>query len=161
MTSILPPIPCFVFTIFEPLSLLAGWLGPTFFTEYFAKSQLPSNNNAWTSSNWPTTKILTLQLGNVYGLLAMVGIGVLYQTTEAKVVRNFILACAIADLGHLFVTYTVMERHFWDVSHWNDVAWGNIGVTTFLFIIRCLYLAGTLGDDRIPQTTKQKSGKDA
>ena len=38
----------------------------------------------------------------------MVGVGVLYTTTEAKVVRNFLLACAIADVGHLYVTYAVM-----------------------------------------------------
>ena len=38
----------------------------------------------------------------------MVGVGVLYGTTEAKVVHNFLLACAIADVGHLYVTYAVM-----------------------------------------------------
>lgn len=38
----------------------------------------------------------------------MIGVGVLYATTEAKVVRNFLLACAIADVGHLYVTYAVM-----------------------------------------------------
>ena len=38
----------------------------------------------------------------------MVGVGVLYATTEIKVVRNFLLACAIADVGHLYVTYVVM-----------------------------------------------------
>ena len=38
----------------------------------------------------------------------MVGVGVLYGTTEAKVVRNFLLACAIADVGHLYVTYAIM-----------------------------------------------------
>ena len=39
----------------------------------------------------------------------MVGIGVLYSTTEAKVVRNFLLACAIADVGHLYVTCAVIH----------------------------------------------------
>lgn len=38
----------------------------------------------------------------------MVGVGVLYATTEAKVVRNFLLACAVADVGHLYVTFAVM-----------------------------------------------------
>ena len=38
----------------------------------------------------------------------MVGVGILYTTTEAKVVRNFMLACACADIGHLYVTYAVM-----------------------------------------------------
>ena len=38
----------------------------------------------------------------------MIGVGVLYATTEAKVVRNFLLACSIADVDHLYVTYAVM-----------------------------------------------------
>ena len=74
-------------------------------------------------------------------------------------VRNFLLACAIADVGHLYVTYSVMGWHFWDVAHWNDVAWGNIGVTAFLFVTRCCYLAGTLGNDRVAENTKQRLAK--
>ena len=49
----------------------------------------------------------------------MVGVSVLYTTTEANVVRNFLLACAVADIGHLYVTYVSildrflsLERHF-------------------------------------------------
>ena len=38
----------------------------------------------------------------------MIGVGVLYTTREAKVVRNYLLACAIADVGHLYATYAVM-----------------------------------------------------
>jgi len=159
MASILPPIPRFIFTIFEPLTLVAGWLGPTFSTEYFVTAQLPSTNTAWATSTWPTTQILALQLGNVYGLLGMIGVGVLYQTTETKVMRNFLLACAVADVGHLYVTYAVMGKDFWDVAQWNDVAWGNIGITGFLFIVRCLYLAGALGNDRVLEKTKQETKK--
>lgn len=106
MVSIMPPIPRFIFTIFEPIALLAGYLSPVLDTTGFINSQLPANSI--TLSPTPTNRILALQLGNVYGLLAMVGVGVLYSTTEARVVRNFLLACAIADVGHLYVTYTVM-----------------------------------------------------
>ena len=107
MASILPPFPRFVFTIFEPIALVAGYLSPMLDTTGFVNSQLPATTII-TISPTATNRILALQLGNVYGLLAMVGVGVLYATTEAKVVRNFLIACAIADIGHLYVTYAVM-----------------------------------------------------
>ena len=156
MASILPPIPRFMFTVFEPLSLIAGWLSPTFSTEYFVRSQIPSVTTAFTTTTWPTTRVLALQLGNVYGLLGLLGVGVLYQTTEPKVVRNFLLACAIGDVGHLYVTYMVMEGPFWDIGRWNVMAWGNIGVTLMLLITRCLYLMGYLGKDKVESSDRQR-----
>lgn len=107
MASILPPFPCFIFTVFEPIALVAGYLSPLLDTTGFVNSQLPATSTT-TISPTATNRILALQLGNLYGLLAMVGVGVLYTTTEAEVVRNFLLACAIADMGHLYVTYAVM-----------------------------------------------------
>ena len=103
----LPPIPRFTFTIFEPFALVAGYLSPILDIRGFISSQLPSTSITITSPT-ATNRILALQLGNVYGLLAMIGVAVLYTTSEAKVVRNFLLACAIADVGHLYVTYAVM-----------------------------------------------------
>lgn len=163
MTSTLPPIPRFVFTIFEPLALVAGWFSPTFSTEYFVNSQLPSTSPTlvWATSTWPTTQVLALQLGNVYGLLAMIGIAVLYSTTEPKVVRNFLIACAIADVGHVYVTYAVMGgKAFFDLGQWNAMAWGNIGVTLGLLITRVAYLAGLLGEDRLVGDTKTAAKKE-
>lgn len=107
MTSILPPIPRFVFTVFEPIALVAGYLSPLLDTTGFVNSQLPTTSVTKTSLT-ATNRILALQLGNLYGLLFMVGIGVLYTTTEVRVVRNYLLACAIADVGHLYATYAVM-----------------------------------------------------
>lgn len=157
MTSLLRPIPRFVFTIFEPLALIAGWLSPTLSTEHFVNSQLPSaiSSSSWTTSTWPTTRVLALQLGNVYGLLAMIGIGILYQTTEPKVVRNFLVACAVADVGHLYATYAVMGgKSFVHVAQWNAMGWGNIGITLGLLVTRILYLMGALGEDRVVRSTK-------
>ena len=150
MTTILPPIPRFVFTIFEPIALLGGALSPLFDISFVVNSQIPS-----TPVNTPVTatdKILALQLCNCYGLLLMIGIGVLYTTAEASVVRNYMIACAVADVGHIAATYHVMGyEDFADVGSWNGMAWGNIGVTAFLFVSRVLYLVGVFGKDRIPQ----------
>ncbi|CAD6564502.1 MAG: hypothetical protein ASARMPRED_004444 [Alectoria sarmentosa] len=135
MASILPVFPRIVFTVFEPIALVAGYLAPMLDTTGFVNSQLPSTSIT-TMSPTATNHILALQLGNVYGLLAMVGVGVLYGTTEAKVVRNFLLACAIADVGHLYVTYAIMGyTDFIDVQGWNSMGWGNIGVTLGLLLL--------------------------
>ncbi|KAK4691484.1 hypothetical protein P7C71_g5526, partial [Lecanoromycetidae sp. Uapishka_2] len=157
MTSILPPIPRFVFTIFEPIALAAGFLCPMVDTPAFIQSQLPSTSSASASNVTisDSARIVALQLGNVYGLLAMIGVGILYTTTEPKVVRNFLLACAVADVGHLYVTYIVMgQEDFLDFQGWNQMAWGNIGITAGLLLVRVLYLTGALGQDRNVKSTR-------
>lgn len=73
----------------------------------------------------------------------------MYTTTEAKVVRNYLIACAIADVGHLAVTYHVMgHAEFFDVGRWNSMAWGNIAITTMLFVVRVGYLVGMFENRR-------------
>lgn len=102
-----------------------------------------------------TARVLALQLGNVYGLLAMIGVGILYTTTEAKVVRNYLLACAVADVGHLWATYAVMGHgDFVHFRGWNAMGWGNIGITAALLLTRLLYLSGILGQDGIVNSRK-------
>ncbi|KAI4237228.1 MAG: hypothetical protein LQ349_002024 [Xanthoria aureola] len=154
MSALLPPVPRLVFTILEPLACIGGYLAPILDTASFASAQVPSITPTQYTS---TTQILALQLGNCYGLIALIAIGVLYSTNEAKVVRNYLVACAIADIGHLWVTYEVLGyANFVDVKGWNSLAWGNVGFTFFLFVTRIAYLAGLLGKDRIAAGTKKR-----
>ncbi|KAG6367462.1 hypothetical protein INS49_001652 [Diaporthe citri] len=101
MSSRLPAFPRFIFTIFEPLSLIAGWAGATLDPSWFVKEQ--------TSTPSPTvddnSRLVALQLGNCYGLLFLAAVAVLYTTTELKVVRNYLIALWIADIGHIAVCY--------------------------------------------------------
>ena len=158
MAAILPAVPRFVFTIFEPLSLAAGFIAPIVDTQNFVNQQIPST--LLSTPLTTTNQVIALQLANVYGLVGMIGIGVLYSTSEAIVVRNYLLACAIADVGHLWFTYEGMGYDaFVDVQGWNSLAWGNIGVTFFLFIVRVLYLAGAFGEDRVVRSTKEAAKK--
>lgn len=146
MTTILPPIPRFVFTIFEPLTLITAYLAVARDPSTFVSTQLP---HLLPTPLTATSHILALQLGNLYGLLGLIGIAVLYTTTEPKVVRNFVIACAIADVGHLAVTYHVMGfADFMNLKGWNAMAWGNIGVTAGLFLTRIGYLVGMFGKGR-------------
>jgi hypothetical protein len=69
MTSVLPPIPRFIFTILEPISLLAGFVSVIVSPEWFVAEQVASSPLVALS---PNTTIVALQLGNIYLLLAMV-----------------------------------------------------------------------------------------
>jgi hypothetical protein len=101
--------------------------------------------------------MVTLQLGNVYLLLGMVGVVLLYTSTEPKVVRNYIIALALGDIGHLYFTYHGMgwDRYV-DAKSWNAVAIGNIGVTAGLLLFRVAYLTGLLGDDKVVDRRKKE-----
>ena len=153
MAAIFAPIPRLIFTVLEPISLLAGFLAPLYNTSYFVSAQVPSAIPTVLTS---TNRVLALQLGNCYGLVGLIGVGVLYATSEPKVARNYLLACAIADIGHLWATYAVIGyENFIDAGNWNDMAWGNIGITLALFIFRVLYLTGLLGQDRVVQSARK------
>ena len=132
MNCLLPAIPNFVFTIFEPLSLTAGAIGAVYDPEWFVAEQIAFSPLSKLSAN---ARVVTLQLGSIYFLLAMVGLAVLSATKEPKVVRNYVIALAVADVTHLAVTYSVLEhRRFTSVAQWNAMAYGNILVTVCIQI---------------------------
>ncbi|KAE8443438.1 hypothetical protein EG329_001835 [Mollisiaceae sp. DMI_Dod_QoI] len=154
MTSILPPIPRYVMTVFEPLSLVAGAVAPFISPEWFVAEQIPGHS---TQPITTQTAMVAYQLGNIYLLLAMVGIAVLYTTTEPKVVRNYVIALWLADIGHVAVTCWVMDyEKLVDVAGWNALTWGNIGATAGLFFVRTAYLLGLFGPDRKPVSSRAK-----
>ena len=105
--------------------------------------------------------MMTVQLGNLFALLLFIGLAVLYTSTEPKVIRNYIIALAIGDLGHLYVTYVSMGwERYWNWTAWNANAWGKIAVTAMLFAARMAYLGGLMGQDRVSvrQGKKRVSG---
>lgn len=56
------------------------------------------------------------------------------------------------------MTYAVLGyADFVDVRGWNSLAWGNIGFTFFLFVMRIVYLLGIFGDDRVVVSAKKAS----
>lgn len=62
------------------------------------------------------------RLGNIYLLLALVGIAVLYTTTEAKVVRNYAIALWIIDITHVGVTmHGLGVQKVFDIVNWNPL----------------------------------------
>jgi hypothetical protein len=62
--------------------------------------------------------------------MAFMGVAILFTTSELKVVRAYLVALWLGDIGHLaFTSYGLG----WDMSmsplKWNATTWGNIGMT--------------------------------
>ena len=82
--------------------------------------------------------VLAWQLGNLYLLMAFVGLFVLNSTSEVKVVRSYLWALWLGDIGHVaFSCYGLGKERMMNPSEWNGMAWGNIvfTVSTCLFPI--------------------------
>jgi len=73
----------------------------------------------------------------------MLGVFILNTTTEIKVVHAYIWALLIADVGHVGLTVASMGwAATMAVGDWSSVAFGNVALTSMLFVVRCVYLAG-------------------
>lgn len=128
MASQLPPFPRLVFTVLEPISLLAGWLPAASAPAWFMGEQLPGALRIEHAT--AHSLVVTRQLGNCYLLAFLVAIAVLYSTSEIKVVRNYLVALWIADITHVLTTALALGYEGTvQVRGWNATTWGNIGAT--------------------------------
>lgn len=173
MPTIFPTWPHVLFGVLEPLSLyvpslpvskqtthlltkyrVLGSLAPVYDLNGFIAGQTP---HVAPPPSHPSSVALAYQLGNLYSLMFLVGVGVLHTSTEPKVLRNYLIGLAIADVGHLYATYLGMGWDaFADVGAWNALTWGNIGATGFLFVNRLLYFAGVFGFAKAPKAPEKK-----
>lgn len=113
---------------------IAGWAGATLNPAWFVTEQTSTVPLSVVDDN---AKLVALQLGNTYGLVFLIATAVLYTTSEIKVVRNYLVACWLADISHVYVCYHVLGwARFVDVAGWNSMTWGNVGIT-----VSCLYLS--------------------
>lgn len=133
MASQLPPFPRLVFTVLEPISLLAGWLPAAFLPAWFMGEQLPGALRM--EHTTAHSLVVTRQLGNCYLLAFLVAIAVLYSTSEIKVVRNYLVALWIADITHVLTTALALGYEgTMQVRGWNATTWGNIGATVSSYL---------------------------
>ncbi|KAJ1336044.1 hypothetical protein MN608_02792 [Microdochium nivale] len=145
MASQLPAFPRAIFTVIEPISLVAGFLGAVMDPAWFVAQQIPVAAVASISSKLSETaaaaesegaRLVALQLGNTYGLVCLIGLGVLNSTSEIKVVRAYLVACLIADVTHVGLTcWGLGYDRSVDYASWTATMWGNIAftVTTLSF----------------------------
>ena len=70
-------------------------------------------------------------------------------TTDMRVTKYYLAILACGDMGHLYANYKGMgDAVFWDFGRYNEVMWGNVGITVFLWCFRILTLAGVFGGRR-------------
>ncbi|PLB39235.1 uncharacterized protein BDW47DRAFT_103276 [Aspergillus candidus] len=152
-TTILPTWPHILFAVLEPLSGIGGWVVP--FNDgltRFILEQVPSV--APPETIHPSSVALAGQLVNLYGLLAVLCVGIVYSTNEPKVLRNYLACLCFSDVGHIYANYVAMgPEAFLNVQGWNALGWGNIAVTAFLFVNRVLYLLGVFGYAQAPKAS--------
>lgn len=106
---------------------MGGWAGATLNPAWFVTEQTSQGSLSAVDDN---SRLVALQLGNTYGLVFLIASAVLWSTSEIKVVRNYLIACWLADMSHVYVCYHVLGwDKFVDVAGWNSMTWGNVGVT--------------------------------
>ncbi|KAF5682691.1 hypothetical protein FDENT_7543 [Fusarium denticulatum] len=153
MASSLPTFPRIVFTIIEPISLVVGFAGTVIDPAWFIGEQSPQKNDGDAS---PNSIVVAWQLGNLYLLLALIGVAILSTTTETRVVRSYLVALWLADIGHVgFSSYGIGRDMLLSPLQWNAMTWGNVGMTLFLFFTRTAYLTGFFGPDHVKKSAKK------
>ncbi|KAL8350989.1 hypothetical protein RB598_005986 [Gaeumannomyces tritici] len=116
---------------------------------YGLRAHQPSMAQRMPAPSSENSQLVAQQLGNAFGLLAMAAVAVLYTTSEPKVVRNYLIALWIADVGHVYLTCRGLgSDRLMDVASWNGMTWGNVFVTVFLCLTRTAYLLGWFGPDK-------------
>lgn len=139
----LPPVFHFVFATLEPLSTLSGFLYPYLSPERFLNEQVPTIPLIQHTGISDNVRGSVMQLANCYLLLCMCALAVLRTTSEKTVVRNFLIALLLGDIGHLYFTWRAVGTEiFFDPTRWNALTGGNVGATIFLLLTRILYLIG-------------------
>ncbi|KAI0476767.1 hypothetical protein F4859DRAFT_514099 [Xylaria cf. heliscus] len=143
----LPTIPFVIFGIVEPVLLVIAYITTlqdpfNFYARQAQNHELASDPS---SSFPPQAQILTLQLVNVYLLLAALGI-ICSWTPHARTARWYLAAVALADYGHIWACYVGVGLDLLlQPAEWNDMLWGSVGVSVFLNIVRLSTLAGVFG----------------
>jgi len=131
---------------------VVGWYSAFFSPSRFYAEQVPSHAlSAAGRSLGPSPQALglALQMGNVLLLLAALAV-VCTWTRDARVVRGYLAAYALADYGHIYAAYRGFEAAssaaaFWEWQRWNDITWGNVGASGVLNLLRLATLAGLFG----------------
>ena len=120
--------------------------------------QLP-NATSLTTVVTPQAVSLSLQVGNVLLLLAFMAL-ICCWTHHPDIPKKYLVAVALADFGHIYAAYAALGPEiFWDVSKWNDMLWGNVGVSAFLNVNRwatVLGMFGSVGGRKAAGGKKQK-----
>lgn len=74
--------------------------------------------------------VLAWQLGNMYLVLGFVAVALFTSTTEVKVIRRYLVALALGDVGHITSTcYALGMERLMKPAELNSMAYANIVMT--------------------------------
>lgn len=77
--------------------------------------------------------IVVWQVGNLWLMLGLLSLSLLFTTSDPSVVRCYQAVYAFGDLGHLFfVSYGMGAARLLAISEWNLMTWTNFGRTVGL-----------------------------
>ncbi|KAI8634771.1 hypothetical protein F5Y19DRAFT_469825 [Xylariaceae sp. FL1651] len=158
----LPTFPFLLFGIVEPALLVLAYITALKDPFAFYATQAHTHELAPPatdpSSFPPQAQVLTLQLANVFLLLAALAV-VCSWTTRASVARWYLVAVALADYGHVWACYVGLGADvLLNPAEWNDMLWGSVGASLVLNVVRLLTLAGVFGPVRdADEPAKKKS----
>ncbi|ETS74317.1 hypothetical protein PFICI_14183 [Pestalotiopsis fici W106-1] len=149
----LPTWPFLLFGVIEPLLLVWAYIVGMRDPLAFYADQVPGSPVGAVAASGgsdlllqPQSLSLVLQLQNVYLLLAAMAILACVTGRDPATARLYLVAVALADLGHIYASYAAMGPDaFWDYRGWNQMVWGNVGVSAFLHINRLLTVLGVFG----------------
>lgn len=84
-------------------------------------------------------------LANVYLLLAAIAVICCFSSSSTTA-KWYLIAVAFGDYGHIYASCRGLPPNvLWDISQWNEVVWGNIGVSLVLNVVRLLTVMGAFG----------------
>lgn len=90
--------------------------------------------------------MLAYTLGSIFLVLFGYALLCTVLTRDPNVTKYYLLFAMCGDVGHLAANYVGMGRGvFMAWGEWNEVMWGNIAVTIFLFVNRLSTLTGLFG----------------
>ncbi|KAF2268094.1 hypothetical protein CC78DRAFT_530472 [Lojkania enalia] len=143
--TVLPFWPALLFTYLEPISLILGWNAAFSNPSTFITKQVPKASSAFVAPSAGAI-CLSYTLGNIFVLLAALAILCTAITREKRVAKFYLFFVALGDLGHIYSSYKAMgPEMFWNFNQYNEVMWGNIGVSAFLHVNRLGTLTGVFG----------------
>jgi hypothetical protein len=104
-------------------------------TPWFVEQQIPQKIAAPVTEN---SIVLAWQLGNMYLVLSFVAVALFTSTSEVKVIRRYIAALALGDVGHILSTsYALGIDRLMKPAELNSMAYANIVMTVSIISSEC------------------------
>jgi hypothetical protein len=152
---------------------VGGFLGALLDPVWFVQEQIPQKVPVIVNEN---SLVVAWQLGNLYLLMAFLGVGILSTTSELKVVKAYLFALWLGDVGHVaFTCWGLGKERLMAPAEWNAVTMGNVTFTVseqgptsgrraieteilqlFLFAMRSAYFLGAFGPPRSAVSASKK-----